>query len=80
MANASLTSKGQITIPVNVRHDLHLKMGDRVEFVQIISYRFGLVAWICEIGNLKERLGPAKKLVGFEDMNSTIAARGAKAP
>jgi len=30
---AILNSKGQITIPVEVRNRLHLKSGDRVEFV-----------------------------------------------
>lgn len=29
---ATLTSKGQITIPVQIRNRLHLKMGDVLEF------------------------------------------------
>jgi len=33
MAVATLTSKGQITIPVEVRRKLGLKPGDRVDFV-----------------------------------------------
>jgi AbrB family looped-hinge helix DNA binding protein len=33
MAVATLTSKGQITIPVEVRRKLGLKPGDRVAFV-----------------------------------------------
>ena len=33
MASATVTSKGQVTIPVGVRSDLGLKTGDRVEFV-----------------------------------------------
>jgi antitoxin PrlF len=32
MPTATLTSKGQITIPKGVREDLGLKTGDRVEF------------------------------------------------
>jgi antitoxin PrlF len=34
MASAAMTSKGQITIPVEVRKKLGLKPGDRVSFVE----------------------------------------------
>ena len=40
MATATLTSKGQITIPVEVRHALQVGTGDRVEFVQIAPGRY----------------------------------------
>lgn len=33
MVTATLTSKGQITIPLEVRRQLNLEQGDRVEFV-----------------------------------------------
>jgi AbrB family looped-hinge helix DNA binding protein len=33
MAIATLTSKGQITLPKSVRQHLHLSTGDRLEFV-----------------------------------------------
>ena len=33
MATATLTSKGQVTIPKAVRESLHLHTGDRIEFV-----------------------------------------------
>ena len=32
MASATVTSKGQITIPIEVRKELSLKPGDRIEF------------------------------------------------
>ena len=31
--NSTISSKGQVTIPVEVRHRLGLKEGDKVEFV-----------------------------------------------
>lgn len=33
MATSTVSSKGQVTIPIEVRHRLGLKEGDRVEFV-----------------------------------------------
>jgi AbrB family looped-hinge helix DNA binding protein len=30
-----VTSKGQVTIPVAVRHELGLRPGDRIEFVKV---------------------------------------------
>ena len=35
---ATLTSKGQITIPVHVRNRLHLKPGDVLEFDETAPY------------------------------------------
>ena len=32
MGSSSITSKGQVTIPVEVRRELNLKAGDRVAF------------------------------------------------
>lgn len=37
MATATISSKGQITIPSDVRHALHVDTGDRVEFVEVES-------------------------------------------
>jgi antitoxin PrlF len=33
MPTSSITSKGQTTIPKEIRDHLHLKPGDRIEFV-----------------------------------------------
>ena len=43
MSTATLTSKGQITIPVGVRNDLKVDAGDRVEFIQIAPGRYEFV-------------------------------------
>ena len=80
MSSARIAAAGKITIPVDVRRDLSLNMGDWVEFVQIVSGCYKLFASTREVGNLKGLFGPAKKHVGVKDMNTAIAARGAKAP
>ena len=40
MTTATVTSKGQITIPVQVRDALHVSAGDRVEFVEVMPGRY----------------------------------------
>ena len=40
MTTATLTTKGQITIPIDVRINLKVEAGDRVEFVQIAPGRY----------------------------------------
>src|SRR5438105_1151121 len=42
MAEATLTSKGQITIPQSVREKLGLSSGDRVQFVEVAPGEFSL--------------------------------------
>lgn len=79
MATATLTSKGQITIPVDVRNELKVEAGDRVEFVQIAPGRYEFVAATHSVTELKGMFGKAKKTVSIEAMNKAIAARGADA-
>jgi AbrB family looped-hinge helix DNA binding protein len=79
MTTATLTSKGQITIPAEVRLALHVDAGDRVEFVQIEPGRFELVAANRSVTELKGLFGKRRKPVSIASMNAAIAARGASA-
>ena len=79
MSTATLTSKGQITIPVEVRNDLKVDAGDRVEFVLIAPGRYEFVAATSEVTELKGMFGPAPKTASIEAMNAAIAKRGAAA-
>ena len=79
MSTATLTTKGQITIPVEVRNALKVEAGDRVEFVQIAPDRYEFVAATGEVTALKGMFGPAKKPVSLAAMNEAIAKRGASA-
>lgn len=79
MTKATLRTKGQITIPAEVRKDLKVDAGDRVEFVWIAPGRCEFVAATQEVTELKGMFGPAKKMVTIEAMNAAIARRGAAA-
>ena len=75
MPTATLTSKGQITIPI----DLQLVAGDRVEFVQIAPGRYEFVAATHAVQELKGMFGKPSRAVSIDDMNKAIARRGALA-
>lgn len=79
MTTATLTSKGQITIPADVRRTLGVQTGDRVEFVEIQPGRFELVAATRSVRELKGMLGKPARTLSIEDMNRVIAEQGAKA-
>jgi antitoxin PrlF len=79
MTTATLTSKGQITIPADVRRSLNVGTGDRVEFVQIEPGRFEILAATRSVRELKGMFGKATRSVAIEEMNRTIAERGAAA-
>jgi antitoxin PrlF len=79
MAAATLTSKGQITVPVEVRQALGLDAGDRVEFVEVEPGRFELVPATQSVKTLKGMFGKPRRVVSIEEMNAAIAKRGATA-
>jgi len=79
VTTATLTSKGQITIPVAVRRTLGVQTGDRVEFVEIQPGRFELVAATRSVRELKGMLGKPALTLSITDMNRVIAEQGAKA-
>jgi len=74
-----LTTKGQITIPVDVRRALNVEAGDRVEFVQMEPGRFEVVATTRSVRELKGRFGKPQRTVTIEEMNAAIASQGARA-
>jgi antitoxin PrlF len=76
MTTATVTSKGQITIPANVRLALQVKPGDRVEFVEVDPGRFEVVAATVAVTELKGMFGKPARSVSIEEMNKAIAARG----
>jgi AbrB family looped-hinge helix DNA binding protein len=79
VSTATLTTKGQITIPAEVRRKLNVEAGDRVEFVEIEPGRFEVIAATRSVRELKGRFGKPTRTVSIEEMNADIAARAARA-
>lgn len=79
MATATLTSKGRITIPAEVRASLGIDTGDRIEFVALDTGKFAIMAATHSVTDLKGLIRKPTKAVSIDDMNLAIAEQGSKA-
>ena len=73
MALATITTKGQVTIPKSVRDSLMLSTGDKIEFV-VTDKREAIIRPISkkvdEVFGLLHK--PGRKTVSVEKMDATI--------
>ncbi len=69
---AKLTSKGQITLPKNIRDTFNLSPGDRLEFIIEKDHTVRLVAKHIPVKKLKGMLPKPDKPVSLEEMNRAI--------
>jgi len=71
MSEATVTSKGQVTIPVDIRDALGLTAGERVVFTQLHDGTTVMRAKRHSIANLKGMLKPfrSKRKVSVARMN-----------
>lgn len=74
MPTATITSKGQITIPQKVRSDMGLTPGDRVVFVRMDDGHYAVVPTSQSIRSLKGIVPRPTRSVSLEDMQAAIAA------
>jgi len=72
MPSATLTSKGQITIPKEVREALGVDTGDRVEFVAEEKGVYRVVAATRDVRHLKGIIDKPSKPVSVEEMNRAV--------
>jgi AbrB family looped-hinge helix DNA binding protein len=77
MTTATLSSKGQITIPLIVRQKLGVTTGDRVEFVELADGQFALVPAVTDVRTLKGIVPKPPHPVSVEEMRRVVARRGA---
>ncbi len=76
MSTATVTSKGQITIPATVRERLGLASGDRVEFVEFAPGEFALKLATEDVRSLKGMIQRPARPVSLGAMNAAIRRRG----
>lgn len=77
MTAATLTSKGQLTLPKDVRAALGVGPGDRVDFIRMEDGNFAVLPATHSVKSLKGLIPAPKKAVSIADMERAIA-RGAK--
>ncbi len=77
MTTATVTSKGQITIPAAVRAELKIVPGDRIEFVKISDCRYEVIAATQDITQIKGLI-KTKHSVSIDEMNAAIKAKASK--
>ena len=78
MAIATLTTKGQITIPVDVRRQLGLRPGSRVDFVYVREGVVELVPVSGTVRSLKGMVPALETSVTLEQMDDAIAEGAAR--
>jgi AbrB family looped-hinge helix DNA binding protein len=72
MSAATITAKGQITIPAVVRAALGVEVGDRLEFIEVDKGRFEIVAATQSVTALKGLIPRPAAPVSIEAMNDAI--------
>jgi antitoxin PrlF len=76
MTTAKITSKGQITIPIEVRQRLGIDAGDRIEFVELAGGEFAIKPAVEDVRSLKGMLKKPAQPVSTERMREAIRRRG----
>jgi AbrB family looped-hinge helix DNA binding protein len=72
MPAATVTSKGQITIPVEVRKALNLQPGDKIDVFEVEKGRFALTARNRSIRDLKGCVPKLDYVPTVEQINEAI--------
>jgi len=75
---ATVTSKGQITVPMQIRMHLQVGKGDRIEFLIGSDGQVTLMPATADVKKLKGMVGKPEKPVSVGDMNRVIEAEGGK--
>ncbi len=78
MATATMTSKGQVTVPKQIRQRLRLKPGDRVAFRDRPDGTIEFAAEHVDLMSLKGILKPRRRGITAEAMHEAVRRRFAR--
>jgi antitoxin PrlF len=70
---ATVTAKGQVTLPVEVRRRLGLKPGSKLEFIVIDDDRLEAIPVSETVSSLKGMVPKPRKALSLVDMDKAIA-------
>ena len=70
--SVTLTSKGQITLPKNIREKLNLQIGDKLEFLIQDDGTAKMIPLTSSVKQLKGIVAKPQKAVSLEDMEKAI--------
>jgi AbrB family looped-hinge helix DNA binding protein len=73
---AVMTSKGQVTIPVAIRHKLRLKTGDSLDFVLSKDERLEIIPTRMPVQSLKGLVPRPKRAISLKEMEAVIGMGG----
>ncbi|TAL46229.1 MAG: AbrB/MazE/SpoVT family DNA-binding domain-containing protein [Salinibacterium sp.] len=78
MSTATVTSKGQVTIPIDVRQKLGIHPGTKVEFIESAGGSYEFVAATGSIRDIRGMFTWSGPPVTLEEMDDAIAAAAAE--
>lgn len=77
MPAATITSRGQITLPKEIRDGLGVQTGDRVRFWRDVDGRMIVEAETVDVRTLRGMLRGGSRRLSVEEMNAVIARAAA---
>ncbi|MCH8924636.1 MAG: type II toxin-antitoxin system PrlF family antitoxin [Proteobacteria bacterium] len=78
MSTSTLTSKGQTTVPKDIRRHLGLKPGDKIRFLVEDDGRVVILPATLHLRDLRGSLPKPSKPVSVERMNAAIRKRAGR--
>ncbi|WP_252179127.1 AbrB/MazE/SpoVT family DNA-binding domain-containing protein [Endozoicomonas sp. 4G] len=75
IVSATVTSKGQVTIPATIRNTLKISPGDQIQFVEVTPGRFEMLVACNDVKSLKGMV-KSNRHVSIKEINQAIKFRG----